>query len=84
MVAYVPGAVNGLVLSPNRVLAAQQFGVKVGGRDIFADAVSTAYAGAGVQVTWIDDFQTYHKGAGEVHCGTNSLRSMTEKWWARG
>ena len=34
-----------------------------------------------VQTHYVDDFQVYHLGLGEVHCGTNSLRTPTDGWW---
>lgn len=79
--AYVPGAVNNLVLRDDLVLAATQFAVRVDGRDLFASAVRDAYVQAGIRVRWIDDWDTYHVGSGEVHCGTNSLRDPTAPWW---
>ncbi|MFG3498805.1 protein-arginine deiminase domain-containing protein [Streptomyces sp. NPDC047928] len=79
--AYVPGAVNGVVLGRDRYLAPRQWGPVIGGRDIFTDAVSTAYRKAGMRVSYIDDYYTYHLGMGEVHCGTNSLRDTSQRWW---
>ncbi|MET8981909.1 protein-arginine deiminase domain-containing protein [Streptomyces sp. NPDC004539] len=82
--AYVPGAVNGVVLSRTRYLAPQQWGPVVGGKDIFTEAVTAAYRGAGMTVSYIDDYYTYHLGMGEVHCGTNTLRDVSAAWWGRG
>ncbi|WP_433327741.1 protein-arginine deiminase domain-containing protein [Spirillospora sp. CA-294931] len=82
MGAWVPGAINSLFLSPNRVLAARQWGPVVNGRDVFADAVTSAYRRAGVQAAYIDDWHTYHAGGGEVHCGTNSFRATSAPWWS--
>ncbi|WP_443055627.1 protein-arginine deiminase domain-containing protein [Streptomyces sp. NBC_00690] len=81
--AYVPGAVNGVVLSDSRYLSAKQWGPVIGGKDIFGTAVSAAYAKAGFTTAYIDDWYTYHMGAGEVHCGTNTLRDMSRAWWKR-
>lgn len=69
------------MLSDDLVLAATQFAVRVEGGDLFATAVRDAYARAGIRVRWIDDWETYHLGSGEVHCGTNSLRDPTAPWW---
>ncbi|MFD9908217.1 protein-arginine deiminase domain-containing protein [Streptomyces sp. NPDC059063] len=79
--AYIPGAVNGVLLSPTRYLAPQQWGPVIGGRDIFTDAVTSVYAKAGFTTKYIDDWYTYHIGMGEVHCGTNTLRDTTAPWW---
>ncbi|WP_229843421.1 protein-arginine deiminase domain-containing protein [Streptomyces chryseus] len=81
--AYVPGAVNGIVLGGNRYLAPRQWGPVIGGKDIFTSAVDAAYAGAGMKVSYLDDWYTYHLGAGEVHCGTNTLRDASAAWWMR-
>jgi len=82
--AYVPGAVNGVVLSRTRYLAPRQWGPVVDGKDIFTEAVTTAYRGVGMTVSYIDDYYTYHLGMGEVHCGTNTLRDVSAAWWGRG
>ncbi|MGW6459346.1 protein-arginine deiminase domain-containing protein, partial [Streptomyces sp. NPDC055078] len=81
--AYVPGAVNGVVLSDSRYLSARQWGPVIGGKDLFGTAVSAAYARAGFTTAYIDDWYTYHRGSGEVHCGTNTLRDTSRPWWKR-
>ncbi|MGW6460354.1 protein-arginine deiminase domain-containing protein [Streptomyces sp. NPDC055078] len=82
--AYVPGAVNGVLLSPNRYLAPKQWGPVINGRDVFGQAVSAAYRKAGFTTVYLDDWYTYHLGMGEVHCGTNTLRATSSWWRARG
>lgn len=79
--SLVPNAVNSVVVGDGHVIAAQQFTLKVGGKDLFGDAVEKAYAKAGFTVGWIDDLVTYHAGGGEVHCGTNTLRVIDRAWW---
>lgn len=81
--AYVPGAVNGVLLGRDRYLAPRQWGPVVGGKDIFTEAVTAAYQRVGLKVSYIDDWYTYHLGMGEVHCGTNTLRDATAPWWQR-
>ncbi|MFD5157118.1 protein-arginine deiminase domain-containing protein [Streptomyces hawaiiensis] len=81
--AYVPGAVNGVLLGRDRYLAPRQWGPVVGGKDIFTEAVTAAYERVGLKVSYIDDWYTYHLGMGEVHCGTNTLRDATAAWWRR-
>jgi protein-arginine deiminase len=34
-----------------------------------------------LQTHYVDDFEVYHLGLGEVHCGTNTLRTPTDGWW---
>jgi protein-arginine deiminase len=79
--AYVPGAVNGILLARDRYLAPRQWGPVIGGKDIFTEAVTAAYTRAGLKVSYIDDWYTYHLGMGEVHCGTNTLRDASAAWW---
>ncbi|AWI31971.1 protein-arginine deiminase domain-containing protein [Streptomyces tirandamycinicus] len=79
--AYVPGAVNGVLLGRDRYLAPRQWGPVINGRDVFTESVTAAYAQAGMKVSYIDDWYTYHLGAGEVHCGTNTLRDASTAWW---
>ncbi|MFE1578323.1 protein-arginine deiminase domain-containing protein [Streptomyces fradiae] len=81
--AYVPGAVNGLLLGGDRYLAPRQWGPVIGGEDVFTAAVTAAYTRAGLKVSYIDDWSTYHLGMGEVHCGTNTLRDTSAAWWQR-
>ncbi|MGP3982322.1 protein-arginine deiminase domain-containing protein [Streptomyces sp. KR80] len=81
--AYIPGAVNGVLLGRDRYLAPKQWGPVIGGKDIFTEAVTAAYARAGIRVSYLDDWYTYHLGMGEVHCGTNTLRDVTAPWWKR-
>ncbi|MER8224305.1 protein-arginine deiminase domain-containing protein [Streptomyces sp. NPDC094143] len=81
--AYVPGAVNGVLLTRDRYLAPRQWGPVVDGEDVFTEAVSAAYQRTGMRVSYIDDWYTYHLGMGEVHCGTNTLRDATAAWWQR-
>ncbi|WP_407077483.1 protein-arginine deiminase family protein [Streptomyces sp. SCSIO 30461] len=43
--------------------------------------MTAAYTKAGMKVSYIDDWYTYHLGAGEVHGGTNTLRDASSAWW---
>ncbi len=48
------------------------------------DPVITAFKNlmpAGMALHFVDDWSVYHLGLGEVHCGTNTKRTPTEKWW---
>ncbi|WP_461071594.1 protein-arginine deiminase domain-containing protein [Streptomyces pseudoechinosporeus] len=80
--AYYPGAVNGVVLTPTTYLAPRQWGPVVGGKDIVAEAVTKAYAKAGIRVRYLDDWRTHHVFGGEVHCGTNTIRAAGTAWWS--
>jgi protein-arginine deiminase len=34
-----------------------------------------------MSVGYIDDFLSHHVGAGEIHCGSNTLRQTDAVWW---
>jgi protein-arginine deiminase len=34
-----------------------------------------------VEIWWVDDWDSYHLWMGEVHCGSNTLRTPTADWW---
>jgi protein-arginine deiminase len=74
----LPAAINGVVLAPRRYVAARQWGPVIGRVDIFEKAVTAAYRRAGMSVTFIDD---RFLAGGDVHCGTNTLRETTARWW---
>lgn len=78
--AFNPAAINGIVLGKHYV-AAKQYGPVVDGVDLLAAEVDKAYAKAGMKVLYVDDFQSHHLFAGEVHCGSNTLRQTDMVWW---
>ncbi len=81
-VAEVPGTVNGLVLNAGHYVAPKPFGPVLGGKDLFADAITKAFRKIGYQVTYVNDLTSTHVSEGEIHCATNTLRdSLTNRWW---
>jgi protein-arginine deiminase len=57
----------------------------IDGKDIFKEAISAPLQELGITVDFIEDWDTYHLGVGEVHCGSNSTRQIPEaKWWESG
>ena len=82
LVSFIPGPVNSIVWSATRVVGPTQFGPRIGGVDVFAEAVRARYAAAGMSVEDIDDVVIYHNGDGEIHCGSNTLRDASRRWWA--
>lgn len=75
-----PGSINGIVIGKTYVCP-KPFGPVIDGVDILAQAVEAAYARAGVNVTYVDDYLSHHVGGGEVHCGSNTLRQTDLAWW---
>jgi hypothetical protein len=83
-VAHMPNMVNALVLG-GRFITADPFGPVVGGVDAFKQPVLDALQPLGLAVDFVDDWSPYHVGLGEVHCGTNSVRTPPgEPWWQDG
>ena len=91
LIAWQPGTANMLVVGQHLEIP-NPFGPKVAGVDVFAkdiqDRLGTAINalgtdGNGLHVHFIDDFETYHIEAGEVHCGTNpeGPPQPTWQWW---
>lgn len=79
--AYYPGMINGVVLSEKDYLSPKPWGPLVDGRDVFEEAAISVYAKAGLDVTFMDDWNAYHWGGGEIHCGTNTVRQTDQPWW---
>jgi hypothetical protein len=49
-----------------------------------ADPVITAFTSlmpAGMTMHFVNDWDVYHLGLGEVHCGTNTRRTPSVNWW---
>jgi protein-arginine deiminase len=83
--AYQPGTVNLLALSRTRVVAPDPHGPLIDGVDPFKRQLEEALAEHGIEVTWIDAWDLYHRQLGEVHCGTNASRAIPDvKWWETG
>jgi protein-arginine deiminase len=70
-------------LSPTHFAAPKPFGPIINGEDIFEKSVRDSLAAVGVEVTFIDDWSMYHVNDGEVHCGTNTIRTTSgaAAWW---
>jgi protein-arginine deiminase len=79
-VGFHPSSINGIVTG-RHYLSPKPFGPIVNGTDMLAQAVEKAYAKAGMDVRYVDDFLSHHVGAGEIHCGSNTLRQTNQVWW---
>lgn len=73
--------VNMIVLGKNLGIP-KPFGPKVNGRCVLEAEMCSLMEGLGLRCTFIDDFASYHKLLGEVHCGSNVRREPFDfKWW---
>ncbi|KAI9366993.1 hypothetical protein BJX61DRAFT_552148 [Aspergillus egyptiacus] len=80
LMAFYPASINGIVLG-HSYLSPKPWGPVVNGTDVLAQAVEAAYARAGMSVGYMDDYLSHHVGAGEIHCGSNTLRQTDLVWW---
>lgn len=79
--AYYPDMVNMLVLGKNLGIP-KPFGPKVNGQCALEQEMVSLMEGLGLKCTFINDFASYHKLMGEVHCGSNVRRLPSDfKWW---
>jgi protein-arginine deiminase len=83
MLAYQPGTVN-LLHVDGLVVIAQPFGPSIGGVDPFVADLEQRLGDLGLDVRFADDWELYHAEMGEVHCGTNVVRTMDQRWWETG
>ncbi|KAM6981186.1 protein-arginine deiminase type-2 [Aplochiton taeniatus] len=79
--AYFPDMVNMIVLGKNLGVP-KPFGPQVDGHCAIEKEMCSLMEGLGLHCTFIDDFASYHKLLGEVHCGSNVRRqAFPVKWW---
>ena len=83
--AYVPGMVNGIYTGDGHFASPKPHGPVVDGKDIFEQAFVDKLKPLGLTVHWVEDWDDYHAGIGEVHCGSNTRRKIPDtKWWESG
>ena len=81
-VGLMPNLVNSLVVG-DHLIAADPFGPVDGGVDQFKQPLVRALKPLGLQVDFVDDWYPYHEWLGEVHCGTNAVRTPSATpWWS--
>jgi protein-arginine deiminase len=70
--------VNGLLLG-NDYIVPDPRGPLVNGKDVLLQAVKDRLEPLGCRVVPLDCFDPYHRGGGEIHCGTNATRLRAQK-----
>uniref|UniRef100_A0AAQ4NVF2 protein-arginine deiminase n=1 Tax=Gasterosteus aculeatus aculeatus TaxID=481459 RepID=A0AAQ4NVF2_GASAC len=79
--AYYPDMVNMIVLGKELGIP-KPFGPRVNGRCALEAEMLSLMGRLGLTCTFVDDFASYHKLLGEVHCGSNVRREAFDfKWW---
>ncbi|KAI1663533.1 Arginine deiminase type-3 [Pyrenophora tritici-repentis] len=81
LMAFHPASINGIVIG-SHYFSPKPWGPVINGLDVLARAVEVAYARAGMSLGYVDDFLSHHVGAGEIYCGSNTLRQTDVIWWA--
>ncbi len=88
--AYSPGSAN-MQVWQDQLWVARPFGPRadVSGQrvDLFLQEFETTLNLSGTRTShFVDDWNTYHRSFGEVHCGTNVIRTAPtaaafQRWW---
>ncbi|WP_035984404.1 protein-arginine deiminase family protein [Leptolyngbya sp. KIOST-1] len=79
--SFFPNMVNMLVLNQHLAIP-KPFGPKVSGHCAFEDCVKDLLDPLGLVCHFIDDWDTYFRKGGEIHCGTNTSRQpYPQAWW---
>lgn len=80
--AMIPGIVNGLVMTGfDTYIAPSPWGPIINGTDLYAQTIKSLYARVGIDVIFVDNWNSHHNYNGEIHCGTNSVRDMDVDWY---
>ena len=80
--AHQVGTVNLFVIDDKTLAVPDPHGPIIDGKDLFKKQLEDALTPYGYTIRFIDDWDLYHRMAGEVHCGTNAMRAIpSTKWW---
>lgn len=78
---FFPDMVNMIVLNQHLGIP-KPFGPKINGDCQFEAYVRKMLEPLGLICHFIDDWDPYFRGGGEIHCGTNTRRQpFSQKWW---
>ncbi|MDX1932359.1 MAG: protein-arginine deiminase family protein [Capsulimonadales bacterium] len=79
--AVIPNGVNGLVLGSDYLVPAPN-GPVIEGVDVLERAIRDRLQPLGLRLRFLDIYEPYHVRAGEIHCGTNTVRIRKKvDWW---
>ena len=81
VVALMP-AMQNLLVTDDVLFVPDPEGPDIGGRDIWQQAMLDAVDGLGLEVHFVDVFNSYHLLSGAIHCGVNVERAAAEPWWS--
>jgi hypothetical protein len=87
VVALMPGMVNLIVANfegeTPKLFVPDPF-LRTDVNDVGSDQLAAAFAASmpeGLETIFVDNWYTYHMALGEVHCGTNVMRTPIANWW---
>lgn len=80
---FIPNPVNGVVMKNREFFAPKTWGPVIDGIDVFEQAVTNAFAKAGMTTKYVNTYEVLYVHGGEVHCGTNALRTPVPYYLAR-
>ncbi|MDO5728766.1 MAG: protein-arginine deiminase family protein [Actinomycetaceae bacterium] len=80
---FIPNPINGVVMKNREFIAPKTWGPVIDGTDVFEQAVTNAFAKAGMTTTYVNTYEVLYVHGGEVHCGTNALRTPVPYYLAR-
>ena len=75
-IALIPNAVNSLICN-GHIIVPRPFGPVVNGDDVFEAAIRSTLEPLNNTVWFVDDWDSLHERAGEIHCGTNAVRRLS-------
>ena len=79
--SFFPNMVNMLVLKQHLAIP-KPFGPRIDAQCQFEAYVKGVLEPLSLVCHFIDDWDTYFRDGGEIHCGTNTSRQpFTQKWW---
>lgn len=80
--AYMPGSVN-LLLYGNTAIIPRAHGPVINGQDAVETDMTQRMLTVGITAKYAEQWDLLHAQEGEVHCGTNALRSIPTNtlWW---
>jgi protein-arginine deiminase len=81
-ISFFPNMVNLLVLNQHLAIP-KPFGPRINHQCHFEAYVEEVLTPLGLVCHFIDDWDTYFRKGGEIHCGTNTSRQpFDQNWWA--
>ena len=87
----LPGVMEANLDSDNRFIDWMRIHIPDATVDVVEAYVKSVLEPLGNTVHFVDTFEAYHSLAGEIHCGTNALRTpleetfgFTTRWWDPG